>query len=216
MARLRPSTVCRSMLFGIVLLFAPMSQAQELTPSAQQCFDEAFYLQSNPDVAAAVNGGSMPSGRVHFDAFGRKEGRRSCPPRQFVRLPLAARVVLLAAALAGVLALSWRKRIGTAATAVGLAFPIALFACFDYVVGNRVFVFFDIASDTRNQFWPTMTYLARHIRRGELPMWNFGIGLGQNMFPDWLTDPFAVVAILTGERALPYALGPLHVLKVVL
>ena len=68
---------------------------------------------------------------------------------------------------------------------------------------------------TPNQFWPTMTYLARHIWRGELPMWNFGIGLGQNMYPDWLVDPFAAAGILTGEWVLPYTIGPMHVAKAV-
>jgi SAM-dependent methyltransferase len=39
-------------------------------------FDEALYLRSNPDVAAAVANGRLKSGRQHFDTFGEKEGRR--------------------------------------------------------------------------------------------------------------------------------------------
>jgi hypothetical protein len=39
-------------------------------------FDEQAYLASNPDVAAAVRGGRLASGRKHFDRFGYKEGRR--------------------------------------------------------------------------------------------------------------------------------------------
>jgi hypothetical protein len=38
-------------------------------------FDEAFYLQTNPDVAAAVAAGVIPSGAVHFVNFGVKERR---------------------------------------------------------------------------------------------------------------------------------------------
>ncbi len=38
-------------------------------------FDEEFYLESNPDVAAAVANGSLPSGREHFELFGESEGR---------------------------------------------------------------------------------------------------------------------------------------------
>jgi SAM-dependent methyltransferase len=39
-------------------------------------FDEAAYLATNLDVAAAVKRGDLKSGRKHFEAYGRKEGRR--------------------------------------------------------------------------------------------------------------------------------------------
>jgi SAM-dependent methyltransferase len=38
-------------------------------------FDEAFYLQTNPDVAAAVRRGELASGYKHFTIFGAREGR---------------------------------------------------------------------------------------------------------------------------------------------
>lgn len=38
-------------------------------------FDEQFYLQSNPDVAAAVSRGLVASGQAHFNNFGRFEAR---------------------------------------------------------------------------------------------------------------------------------------------
>lgn len=38
-------------------------------------YDEATYLANNPDVAAAVQAGVLTSGRAHYDAFGRAEGR---------------------------------------------------------------------------------------------------------------------------------------------
>ena len=37
--------------------------------------DEEFYLKSNPDVAAAVTAGKIPSGRYHYEVAGRFEGR---------------------------------------------------------------------------------------------------------------------------------------------
>ena len=40
-----------------------------------QLFDEAFYLENNPDVAAAVAAGQIPSGRSHFFTAGIIEGR---------------------------------------------------------------------------------------------------------------------------------------------
>jgi hypothetical protein len=38
-------------------------------------FDEQEYLRQNPDVAEAVQAGTIPSGKAHFDAFGKIEGR---------------------------------------------------------------------------------------------------------------------------------------------
>jgi GT2 family glycosyltransferase len=42
-------------------------------------FDEMRYLADHPDVQAAVAAGAFPSGREHFDAFGRREGRKPRP-----------------------------------------------------------------------------------------------------------------------------------------
>jgi hypothetical protein len=39
-------------------------------------FDEAFYLRTYPDVAKAIQDGSFPSGRDHFERHGRDERRR--------------------------------------------------------------------------------------------------------------------------------------------
>jgi SAM-dependent methyltransferase len=39
-------------------------------------FNEEAYLRANADVRAAVDGGSFPSGRAHFEQFGRREKRR--------------------------------------------------------------------------------------------------------------------------------------------
>lgn len=42
-------------------------------------FDEREYLRCNADVRQAVQRGQMPSGAVHYQKFGRREGRRlSC------------------------------------------------------------------------------------------------------------------------------------------
>lgn len=41
-----------------------------------QNFDEVSYLASNPDVEVAVRAGRFPSGRAHFDCFGKNEGRK--------------------------------------------------------------------------------------------------------------------------------------------
>ncbi|MEM9772896.1 MAG: phosphoesterase, partial [Cyanobacteria bacterium P01_D01_bin.73] len=40
-----------------------------------QLFDEAFYLESYPDIAAVVQAGLIPSGLAHFLGAGIQEGR---------------------------------------------------------------------------------------------------------------------------------------------
>ncbi len=54
------------------------SGAQALARDTSR-FDEDYYLQANPDVARAVKAGAFRSGRAHFLAFGRKEGRKGSP-----------------------------------------------------------------------------------------------------------------------------------------
>jgi SAM-dependent methyltransferase len=38
-------------------------------------FNEEEYLRANPDVGSAVANGEIPSGRAHYESFGRREGR---------------------------------------------------------------------------------------------------------------------------------------------
>ena len=38
-------------------------------------FNELHYLRRYPEVAQAVAKGVMPSGAVHYEAYGRAEGR---------------------------------------------------------------------------------------------------------------------------------------------
>ena len=62
---------------------------RETVPATDENYEEAAYLAANPDVAAAVNRGDMPSGRSHFDQFGKRERRQ-------LRIP-GAKASLLAA-----------------------------------------------------------------------------------------------------------------------
>lgn len=51
---------------------------QSSAPSGQgspEEFDVAFYLETYPDVAAAVRAGHFTSGRAHYAAYGHREGR---------------------------------------------------------------------------------------------------------------------------------------------
>jgi len=59
--------------FGLADPFAGTARA---TPAGQK-IAEHEYLMANPDVAAAVQSGAMPSAMTHYQQFGQFEGRDS-------------------------------------------------------------------------------------------------------------------------------------------
>lgn len=59
--------------FGLADPFAGTARA---TPAGQQ-IAQSEYLAANPDVAAAVQSGAMPSAMAHYQQFGQFEGRDS-------------------------------------------------------------------------------------------------------------------------------------------
>ena len=69
-------------------------------------FDERHYLDDNPDVADAVRRGAIPSGREHYERYGRLEGRlagaedsgRSLPEGLFLFDPIGVSTAIFAAA----------------------------------------------------------------------------------------------------------------------
>jgi SAM-dependent methyltransferase len=54
----------------------PVQQLALEEPVTEHNFDEQCYLAANPDVAAAVKSGQMPSGWFHFQHYGYRESRR--------------------------------------------------------------------------------------------------------------------------------------------
>ena len=57
-----------------------MLPAPVVAPKPTEPFDEAYYLQANPDVAAAVQAGMFINGWHHYDTNGRAEGRPAVRP----------------------------------------------------------------------------------------------------------------------------------------
>lgn len=51
------------------------TQSDESFFMSDLIFNEAEYLAVNPDVAAAVKEGNFPSGREHYEKYGKGEGR---------------------------------------------------------------------------------------------------------------------------------------------
>lgn len=67
---------------SLAAMFAAAAIGLAAEPGERCAFNEAAYLEMNPDVAAAVRDHRFESGRSHYERFGRNEGRppnRGCP-----------------------------------------------------------------------------------------------------------------------------------------
>ena len=56
----------------------------------RQAYDEQYYLQAYPDVAASVAAGTYAAGWDHYLAYGKAEGRRAMPPATAGADPVAS------------------------------------------------------------------------------------------------------------------------------
>jgi hypothetical protein len=98
------------------------------------------------------------------------------------------------------------------------AIIVASFLVFkDFLLGQKVYLFRDIGSDSINIYFPWLVHLAGYLHESGLPLWTFSQGLGQNMFPFWLSDFFSVfLAFFVNKSLLPFGLVWMEVLKILL
>ena len=92
---------------------------------------------------------------------------------------------------------------------------ISFFVYYDFLTLEKLYLYRDIGSDTYLQFWPTLQTLHYHISNG-VPMWSFNQGLGQNIFPSWLSNPFMWLPVLLGGSGLVFALPYMQVLQILI
>jgi len=102
-----------------------------------------------------------------------------------------------------------------AAVALLLAVLAAL-AYRHFLLFDRTLLFTDVGADSVNGFYPMWAHLADTLHAGRLPGWSFRVGLGQNVFPDALGNPFDLILLLVGRDRLPWAVAWVEALKIVL
>lgn len=97
----------------------------------------------------------------------------------------------------------------------GALLGILTFAVYwQYILGIRYFIFRDAANDSYAQTVPILLNAARNFwEEGILPGYNLLVGLGAN--EGW-HDPFTLLMIGFGEKAIPYLLGLFQAGKVIL
>ncbi|RPJ80992.1 MAG: hypothetical protein EHJ94_05445, partial [Deltaproteobacteria bacterium] len=93
---------------------------------------------------------------------------------------------------------------------------IGIFTFTDYLVFNKLYIFLDIGSDTYNQGYPYLINIADYIRSEGIPAWSFYHGMGQNIFPGDMTNPFNLILYILGSDYLPYGIAYVELLKILL
>jgi hypothetical protein len=93
---------------------------------------------------------------------------------------------------------------------------IGSFVFKDYLLLKRLYIFQDIGSDTLNIFYPQFIHIANYLRTDGIPMWSFHQGMGQRIFPADINNPFSLLLYFLGSDLIPYTIGYLEYLKVIL
>lgn len=82
---------------------------------------------------------------------------------------------------------------------------------------DNVFLFKDIGSDTINVFYTTYYWNAKvWAEEGIFPTWSFASGMGQDIMPGSVGDPFLWLLYLMGKDAILEGIGYIEGLKVIL
>ncbi len=97
----------------------------------------------------------------------------------------------------------------------GMLALLCLTVFWKFVIGDAVYLFKDIGSDTLNTFYPTFINIAETLWRGELPGWSFEQGLGQNVFPFSLSDPTTYPLYLLGNGRLSVGIVWVEMFKII-
>jgi uncharacterized membrane protein YfhO len=97
---------------------------------------------------------------------------------------------------------------------------IILLICFvvfkDYMLFEKAYYFKDMGSDSENYSYPNLYNTANYIALHGIPKWSFNFGMGQNIFPFFLRDPFDIFLYIGGKDHIFYATIYKEVTKILL
>ncbi|MBN2758247.1 MAG: hypothetical protein JXR51_13830, partial [Bacteroidales bacterium] len=93
-----------------------------------------------------------------------------------------------------------------------LIFVIGIFAFKDYFLLKKLFFFKDIGSDSITQRYPQIVHNMNLLSEGFVSKWSFYVGMGQNYFTGFVTEPYGLlrklidkIGILFSEDYFVYA-----------
>jgi uncharacterized membrane protein YfhO len=91
----------------------------------------------------------------------------------------------------------------------------ALLVFKDFLLLNKLYLYKDIGSDSININYPGMFHVAEYLRTIGIPMWSFNQGMGQNIFPGSISDPFSLILMLIGGNRLAYGIAYMELCKII-
>jgi len=96
---------------------------------------------------------------------------------------------------------------------LGLIGIILFFIFGSFLFGDRLFLFKDIGSDTINLFYPRLYHISDYLENQGLPKWSFSDGMGHNILPTSIGDPFNWLLYAMGKENLAYGIVWVELLK---
>ncbi|OGV60024.1 MAG: hypothetical protein A2X45_12675 [Lentisphaerae bacterium GWF2_50_93] len=89
---------------------------------------------------------------------------------------------------------------------------LSLFIFADYISMEKLYLFKDSGADSLVIYYPRWVHVVEYLRSDWIPTWSFNCGMGQNIFPAEMNDPFTMLLYLCGDR-LAYAIIYVEILK---
>ena len=93
---------------------------------------------------------------------------------------------------------------------------IAFWVYKDFLTFKNLLIYKDIGSDTYNLFNPLLVHFSNYLRTEGIPKWSFNQGMGQNVFPGGINDPFNIFLYLFGASQISYMIVYAQVIKIML
>jgi Bacterial membrane protein YfhO len=86
----------------------------------------------------------------------------------------------------------------------GLIFIVGFIVFKDYLLFDKAYYFNDMGSDSENYLYPNLLNASNYISKYGMPKWSFNFGMGQNIFPFFLRDPFDIFLYIAGKNHINY------------
>lgn len=93
---------------------------------------------------------------------------------------------------------------------------ISFFVYRDFLFFKNVLIYKDIGSDTYNLFNPQLVHFTNYLRTEGIPKWSFNQGMGQNVFPGGINDPFNIFLYLFEGSKISYLIVYAQLIKILL
>lgn len=99
----------------------------------------------------------------------------------------------------------------------GIILVVSYFVFSDFIRLKKVYLFRDIGSDSINIYFPGIAFMSDYIRNESAVIgWSFQQGMGQNMFPFYVSDFFSNFVTFFDKSQIPYWLVFMELIKIVL